>query len=259
MSRDSFLTQANRTLSAQLQNNRVRYRYGIDRLSSLYRDNLIANAFDTDWRLEYGDASNGYVLRSVPHWFANGSCNCVVSSECQRPLRIGPSDLVLPGLVAGCSPIYGLRQSTLECLFSSNCTNTILTHLHYHTQLDGSQPRNFTPPTIVPFTIAPLNVSKLTHFSSTTLVGSILDEAFIEQFEQTMSYENYFNACAPISCRYEYTRSSDGVYVFTSLLALYGGLTISLRIIIWNTVRLYQSIKIRLRLRTASIAPITLQ
>ena len=259
LSRDSFLAQANRTLNTQIQQNRVNYRYGIDRLAALYRDNLIANAFNTDWTLEYGDVADGYLLRSVPRWFANGSCNCVVSSECHRPLRIGPPDLALPGLVAGCSPIYGLRQSTLECLFSSDCISTILKYLHYDTQIDGSEPNNFTPPATVPLTMAPLDASKLVQFSPTTLIGSILDAAFIEQLDQTLSYENYFNACAPINCHYEYKERNGTLYVFTSLLALYGGLTISLRIIIWNTARMYQSIKRHLRMRTAAIAPVTLQ
>ncbi|CAF4142564.1 unnamed protein product, partial [Rotaria sordida] len=32
----------------------------------------------------------------------------MISGTCQEPLRIGPPDLFLPGLVVGCLPIDGL-------------------------------------------------------------------------------------------------------------------------------------------------------
>ena len=71
--------------------------------NEMFHCNFLTSSFNTDWSLEYGNESNGYVLRSVPRLFNNGSCSCVVSSNCQQPLRVGPSDVILPGLVIGCS------------------------------------------------------------------------------------------------------------------------------------------------------------
>ena len=229
----------------------------IGQITAAYRGNMIGNAFNTDWTLEYGNISNGYLLRGVPRLFANSSCNCVLSGDCQQPLRIGPPDLVLPGLVVGCTPMHGFRLSTLECLFSSNCTNTILNYLHYYTQDDGSEPSNFTIPNKLPLSAVPLLESDRGNFKKTDRIGSLLDASFIDQSNQTVSYENYFAACSPSNCYYTYVKSNDILYILTSLLGLYGGLTISLRLIIWNAARIYQGIKRRLRTRVIPIEPFT--
>ncbi|CAF3891815.1 unnamed protein product [Rotaria sp. Silwood1] len=205
--------------------------------------NLIPTAFNTDWSIEYGNASNDYVLKNVPVMYANGTCNCAVSSECQAPLRIGPSDLILPGLFVGCLPIDGLRMSTLECFFSSNCINTILNYLEYYTLPDKSESFNFSLPAVLPLVVNPLNESISSRFSSVTPIGEIIDELFIEKWENITSYESYYAACAPTICNYKYSQRRGVLYVITSLLSLYGGLTMSLRFIVWNGMQLYRKIK----------------
>ncbi|CAF3049919.1 unnamed protein product [Rotaria sp. Silwood2] len=222
--------------------------------TALVEVNLIPTAFNTDWSIEYRNASNDYVLRNVPVMYANGTCNCAVSSECQAPLRIGPPELVLPGLVVGCLPIDGLRMSTLECFFSSNCINTILNYLEYYTLPDKSKALNFTLPEVLPLILNPLNESIPSHFSPVTLIGTIIDELFIEKWENITSYENYYDACSPTICNYKYSQRRGVLYVITSLLSLYGGLTTSLRFIVWNGMKLYQTIKSARRIHHTTVA-----
>jgi hypothetical protein len=255
ISRSTFNTRANQTIRTYFEGAKVNFKYGTERLGMLYRGNLIANAFNADWMIEYGNELNSYLLRGVPRMFGNGSCNCVLSDECQRPLRIGPPDLVLPGLVVGCSPFYTISLSSLECLFSSECIETILNHLHYYTTINGSEPSNFKPPTIPPLMFTPLMVSKLLRFPSTALLGTILDETLLEQLRYTISYEKYFATCSPKRCSYEYVKSDDALHVLTVLLGLYGGLTISLRFILWNMSRIYHKIKRYLHTRTTAVEP----
>ena len=255
--RAEFIIRVNQTIANHFNGLRADSENGIQQFVAMYRTNLIVNAFNTDWTLQYGDISNGYLLRNVPRLFANSSCNCVLSGDCQQPLRIGPPDLVLPGLVVGCTPMHGFRLSTLECLFSSNCTNTILNYLHYYTQDNGSEPSNFTIPNKLPLSAVPLLESDRGNFKKTDRIGSLLDASFIDQSNQTVSYENYFAACSPSNCYYTYVKSNDILYILTSLLGLYGGLTISLRLIIWNAARIYQGIKRRIRTRATPIEPFT--
>ncbi|CAF3914711.1 unnamed protein product [Rotaria sp. Silwood1] len=173
----------------------------------------------------------------------------MISGTCQEPLRIGPPDLFLPGLVVGCLPYDGLRMSTLECFFSSSCISTILTYLEYYTQMDGSPPINFVPPTVLPLNISPLNNTIPSRFSKNTSIGTLLDEFFIEEWTSGFSYEKYFAACAPTYCTFAYVTHNNILYVTTSILGLYGGLTIGLRFIIWNVIRLYRFMKKRIRSR----------
>lgn len=205
--------------------------------------NLLASSFNTDWSLEYGNQSDGYLLRSVPRLLNNGSCSCMVSNGCHQPLRVGPSDVILPGLVIGCSPLDGLHLSTLECFFSSECIATIIRYLDYYTETDGSPPANFTPPTWSPPVFLTMDRSKPSRFPTSTPIGTLINELFIEKWTNSSSYEKYFAACSPIQCRYDYTARNELLYVVTSLLGLYGGLTVSLRFITWNLTRLCQRIK----------------
>ncbi|CAF4968095.1 unnamed protein product, partial [Rotaria sp. Silwood1] len=159
-------------------------------------------AFNTDWLLEFTDWSRAYLLQSVPRMFSNGTCNCVTSTTCQEPMRIGPPDLVFPGLVVGCWPIDGLRMSTLECFYSSSCIELIINFLNYYTQMDGSPPVDFVLPTVPTLIVTPLNSSIPSRFPPNITIGKIIDELFIEQWFNKSIYENYFAACAPSACRY---------------------------------------------------------
>ncbi|CAF1297815.1 unnamed protein product [Rotaria sordida] len=170
----------------------------------------------------------------------------MISGTCHEQLRIGPPGLFLPGLVVGCLPYDGLRMSTLECFFSSSCISTILTYLEYYTQIDGSPPINFVPPTVLPITISPLDNSTPSRFSKNTSIGILLDEYFLEEWTVTSSYEDYFAACAPTHCNFEYVTRNNLLYVATSVLGLYGGLMIGLRFITWNAIRLYRLMKTRI-------------
>ena len=259
LSRASFASQTADIISQLIEQAPVEYRRLNARLIEFGRGLLLPTAFNTDWSLEYGNALNNYLLRSVPRDFANSTCKCLVSGACQEPLRIGPPGLVLPGLVVGCWPIDGLRMSTLECFFSSSCINTIIRYLDYFIQMDGSPPTNFSLPDVLTLQIAPLNVSISSRFAPNTTIGTLIDELFVEQWTNTSAYESYYTICAPSVCRYEYVDRNDGLYVITSILSIYGGLTVSLRFIIWKIMRVYRLMKRHLQTRRTRIQPWTIQ
>ncbi|CAF1430346.1 unnamed protein product, partial [Rotaria sp. Silwood1] len=100
--------------------------------------------------------------------------------------------------------------------------------------MDGSPPINFVPPTELPLNISPLDSSIPSRFSKNTSIGTLLDESFIEEWITRVSYEDYFTACVPSHCTFEYATRNNMLYVATSILGLYGGLTIGFRFITWN-------------------------
>ena len=242
-SRATFTVRANQTIDKHVEGNVAFFKYGNQVLPMAYRCNLIVNAFNTDWEIEYGNAANGYLLRGVARVFANSSCNCVVSDDCQQPLRIGPSTPMLPGLVVGCSPLYGLRLSTLECFYSATCVDTIIRHMQDYSQANGSESSNVTVAENRSLPMVPLDASKLERFSRTDPISSLLDASFIEHWNRNISYEKYFAFCAPTRCHYTYAKTNDALYIITTLLGLYGGLTVSLRFLIWNASRVFYMIK----------------
>jgi hypothetical protein len=176
LSRDVFESQVNAIIKQLIKQTPLDFQRIMLFPAMLLEANLIPSVFGTDWSIEYGNASNDYLIRNIPRMYANDTCNCAVSSKCHESLRIGPPDLILPGLVIGCLPMDGLRVSTLECFFSSSCINTILSYLEYYMLPDKSHPTNFTLPEVLPLIVDPLNKSTPSRFSSTTLIGTIIDE-----------------------------------------------------------------------------------
>ena len=241
--RDSFVSQTSVIIREFTAKVPISFKRIVRLITELIAAGAMPSTFNTDWLIEFGNSSNGYLMRNVPRPFANGTCNCLVSDACQEPMRIGVPDLVLPGLVIGCSPLHSLRRSTLECFFSSTCINTILSYLHYDTLIDGSPASNFTLPEAPAISVAPLDRSSSSRFLPNTSIGTLIDELFIEQWNSSSAYESYFQQCAPSFCRYDYVQRKNGFLVIISLLALYGGLTIALRFIVWNTVRFYPKVR----------------
>lgn len=120
----------------------------------------------------------------------------------------------VPGIVVGCLPRFSIMQSTLECLFDSNCLN-IVQSLTIGTSMYDS-----------------LNTSILSsRFSINTTIGSMFNELLIEEWHNTTNFTNYFQSCAPISCSYTYTERFKIIYIITSIIGLLGGLTMALKIL----------------------------
>lgn len=258
LSRASFKSQTDEIVRQLIENTPLDFQRMFGFTVELGAGALLPTVFNTDWSLESGNISNDYILRSVPRKFANSTCNCVVSNACQEPLHIGPPELILPGLVVGCWPIHGLSMSTLECLYSASCINTIISYFDYYTEMDGSPPTNFTLPSVLSLNIDPLNSSMTSRFNPNTTIDTLIYQLFIEQWENASSYENYYAACMPSECRYEYSQQNGILYVITAILSLYGGLTVSLKFLIWNVIRLYYLMKAYLRVRHTTVQPWTI-
>ena len=255
LSRDSFVSQASLIIGQFIEQLPVTFRRMAPLMTEVMATNLFVSAFNTDWLIEYGNDTNDYLLRNIPRLFTNGTCNCVVSNSCQELMRIGPPGLTLPGLVVGCWPIHGLRMSTLECFYSSSCINTIISYLDYYTLIDGSPPVNFTLPSELAISIAALDNLIPSRFSPNTSIGTLIDELFLEQWSNTSSYEDYFKACAPSFCSYTYIQRNDALFAITSVLGLYGGLTVCLRFIAWNFIRFYRKIRYSPRIHQIKVEP----
>jgi hypothetical protein len=256
ISRASFVSQTAEIIRQLITQTPANFRRMFNFIVEVSAAALIPSVFNTDWSLEYGNISNNYSLRSVPRVFLNSTCNCVVSNSCNQSMQIGPAEVVLPGLIVGCWPIHGLRMSTLECFFSSSCINTIINYLGYFTQIDGSPPVNFTLSNVTSLVINPLNSSIPSRFAPNTLIGTLIDNFFIDQWINASIYENYYTVCSPSECSYEYVRQNGAVYIVTSIISIYGGLTIGLKFLVWNAMLLYQVIKAYcLRVRRTSVHP----
>ena len=244
LSRQSFISEISAMVDSIKERLPVNYRRGYSLIIELMQTSLLSSAFNTDWLLDFGNASNSYVVQSKPRLYNNGTCNCVTSKYCNDYLRIGPPEVLIPGLKVGCSPIDGLRMSTLECFYSSSCINTIIGFLNYRIPIDGLSSVDLTTGSIDHLSIVPLNSTLQSRFQVNSSIGTIIDELFVERWMNISNYESYFSACSPSLCQYQTMRRFNIVYVMGSLLSLYGGLTVSIRFITWNGLLVYHRFKL---------------
>ena len=130
----------------------------------------------------------------------------------------------------------GLRLSTFECLYDQKCLNTLTALIPFSTPI-----------------IALNSSDSIRYPSSTTLIGSIIDNLFIETWYNASNYSSYFYECAPAKCQYSYVERNDIVYILTTLLGLYGGLTIALQLIVWYGIGVIRQLLTRYR-RSVQVA-----
>lgn len=146
------------------------------------------------------------------------------------------------GLVIGCLPIYGLRQSTLKCFYNSTC-------------LEGMA--DFMGASIV---FNPLDMSINSRFIpvSSVSIGTLIDEMFIETWQIAHNYSAYFISCAPSSCRYSDGERNTFIYMLTTSLGLYGGLTVGVKVFVWHLLSIYWKVRPRLFNRSHRVTFISL-
>ncbi|CAF4128444.1 unnamed protein product [Adineta steineri] len=196
-----------------------------------FRANQLLVIPETNWQFVRTIAANNYVLATVPRSSFGNNYSCITTLDSfSRPLYIDANSntIALPGVVGGCLPIDGARLSTLECFFNSNCILNLAS-------IQLTRPTTF-------WLAKPLNTSTPSIYPSNTLIGSLVDSLFVEDWGVQSNYSSYFGSCAPHSCSYKYIDHNTILYIITTVLGLYGGLTVVLSFIVWYGWCMYRKI-----------------
>lgn len=145
----------------------------------------------------------------------NGTCSCGAYGDCSQPAAVynDRETIKIPGFRVGCYPLNSVLQSTLECLYEQQCVD-LLRNIF-----------NISQPFIA------LYNTTTGHFPSNATIYSIADELLIEKWYTSISYAQFFRICAVSRCSYSYSEKANVIYVITTLVGLYGGLTTSLKIL----------------------------
>ncbi|CAF0766068.1 unnamed protein product [Adineta steineri] len=160
--------------------------------------NMLMSVFSTNWMI--GTPQNITHRQSafiVPLDYQD--CTCAVSSKCVSPSR---------GMLSGCYPLETILQSTLECLFIPTCIN-----------ITGN------------FKVLNISLVNSSRFPLNTTVETIVNKLMVEEFLKKISYASYFDRCAPLLCSYSYDDKNNLIEGITTLIGLYGGLTIICRLL----------------------------
>jgi hypothetical protein len=59
-----------------------------------------------------------------------------------------------------------------------------------------------------------------------------MDALMIDRWEPNIIYEDYYAACAPLSCTYVIKGRTSPIYIITTIIGFFGGLTVAGKIIV---------------------------
>jgi hypothetical protein len=116
----------------------------------------------------------------------------------------------------GCWPAETLLMSTLNNLYNRTALNAIIR------SIDSSM--NHTSN----MTWMTLNVSSYSIYTHTSTFTFLTKNLFVESLTKQLNYTSYFEQCRLESCFVDVNERASFLYMFTSLLGLYGGLSVAL-------------------------------
>ncbi|CAF1188272.1 unnamed protein product [Adineta ricciae] len=227
VSNETFNAQMNHLVEQLKTTNIANIKYISDFLWLNMFYNAILSGLKTNFYLKYSNAGTmDYNFYSYFD-FSNAKCDCHRSIDCTAQAAITklvPSNATvnpttaaqnpvklfsISGLRVGCLPYSSLLQSTLECFFKQSCIDRIQKYL----------------PALA--FVSPLSVHSRFHQKAT--VKHLLDQLFIESWNQINNFTAYFQSCSPHSCTYSYDQRFNILYVIVKLIGIFGGLKMVLK------------------------------
>jgi len=216
---DHFEIQMNSTIDLLKKTMPRTFKRTLDTIRGLIQGNSLLTGYQTSWKLSMIDLYQYAPLYTNPQSYGN-SCSCALSAKCTQPAIITyeyPTGL--PGLFIGCYPLEALLQSSLECFYDQKCLDLVIQYM------------NITNKTITMQVLDSYLLSS-SDFLMNETIEQMVDRLFIDQWYINQSYDKYFEQCAVTKCTYSYVQKFDILYLVTTLMGLYDGLSKILKIIV---------------------------
>ena len=229
-----FRTQVNEVIELFQKSTSTQLTNSLKIFRASDQSNALFSLLSTNWMPQYGINASYTSLTSIPVTHSNGSCSCATSSSCLEPAgfyNMSPTRFyTIEGIFSGCTSLESILRSSLACFASSFC----LSSMQNATSL-GRAGSTWTVSTV---DVVPLKFSSLTNrFNANDTIESIAYQMFIDSWSNETSYERYYNACAPVYCKYTFGRRVDVAYTLTTLLSVFKGLSMGLRFVVLFLVK----------------------
>lgn len=205
------------------------------------QSSALMSALGTNWVPKFESNSSNVSVALLPVTYNDGNCSCATSSACMQPASLfwlnGTQFYTVEDIFHGCTPFDSILLSSLRCFFSNSCISDFLHAFPRGTRIMfwGSEI----------FSMSPLKFSSNNaSFRENDTVQTIIDRSLIDSWASEISYERYYNACAPLECTYLYGRRLDIGYVFITFLSVYSGLSTVLRFVVPRLITFLDKVKI---------------
>ncbi|CAF1351615.1 unnamed protein product [Adineta steineri] len=199
--------------------------------------NQLATTQSSNWKFIVNSIYNGFSHDSIdsidpkfyqdqlyaltlPRTYNEENCSCVSQSNCNKfttfPYMVSNQSInqTLPNFLSGCLPLDAMLQSSFSCFYNQTCLSLLQILIYY----------------AKPFPIKTLIASSSS--SSNRTVETILAQLFVEEWVQNVSFDHYYEECAPKLCQYSHPLPFNGAYFLTKIFSILGGLSKILRYIV---------------------------
>jgi hypothetical protein len=217
-----------------------RFLLSLSLIRSTNQANALFSALQTNLYL-YLPHADEYVNQQATEY---SDCDCIYLATCVKQSAIFnlSSNTIMfpvPGLYIGCYVVEALLQSTLECFYNQTCINQLQSYLVW------SSPMNVTA----------LDSSLPSQYFINSTIQDLVDNLMVEQWNSSLMYDSYYNACQPAQCSYTYVTKNNIIYIVTTLVGLVGGLITVLKLVVPRLVKLFVHYILRQR-RVTRVMPI---
>lgn len=101
--------------------------------------------------------------------------------------------------------------------------------------------------------VTPLNDTVGSYFDKTTTVQTILAKLMIEEWISMSNYSNFYEQCHSVACSYSFEMGGNFGSVVAIIIALFGGLSITLKVAAPVIVTVHQRLRRKFQgIRTAA-------
>jgi len=142
------------------------------------------------------------VTNQICYCQLNASCVTTTSVYVYNSVTHNLEIVPFPGFYIGCSMIEASIQSNLYCLYTQSCIDSFR----------------------LPFRIYALNSTGSDLSQTNTTIGQLIQALFVEDWNTTKSFEQYYDGCKPTTCFYTEDVYPEPVQDISIAYGLYGGL-----------------------------------
>jgi hypothetical protein len=211
----------------------------LDLLRSTIQDNSLIDVFSLSWKfVRSADQNMNTTLLTVP-MNNDLTCSCSTTRSCTQPGQLyslqESTSLIIEGLVVGCFFLETILRSSLWCFYSETCVIECWKAWKPNADKDVDE-----------WVSSWFHAHKLdaqsTRFSVNDTIETLAYNMFVESWTSNTSYEMLFDACNPKQCTYTYHYRFSALQIITTILGVFSGLSLVLRLAVPHLVTIVEHI-----------------
>lgn len=244
ISAKQFEQQLNTIVTHLQQHIPTEFMQTVDLIRLSQQGNGLISVFSSNWQyhVKNNNRSIGADLSCQPVTYENFTCSCALSQQCSMPAFLFNEDGIayynVNGFRLGCTILESFLQSSFECFSSVPCISSL-----FYILITSRYTLN-PPPVNGSDFVSPFNNS-LSTFADDDTMETIVTRMFINRWQHELSYEAFFQGCAVRECTYTRHYRFDALDLITTLLSVFGGLSVVLRFLVPHLFTLVKKISHR--------------